>query len=57
MYIPKKNLYIVRMKAFLKYEKIWEELNKILFFCLENKLYCFSVKESQCQPLELVVLL
>ena len=45
------------MKGFLKYEKIWEELKKILFFCLENKLYCFSIKESQCQPLELVVLL
>ena len=46
------------MKAFLKYEKIWEELKKILFlFAWKINYIVFSVKEFQCQPFELVILL
>ena len=40
----KQNLYVVRMKAFVKYEKTCEKLKKTLFFCLENKLYSFFCK-------------
>ena len=45
------------MKAFLKYEKICEKLQKILFFAWKINYILFSVKESHCQPLELVVVL
>ena len=53
----KQNLYVVRMKAFVKYEKTCEKLKKTLFFAWKINYILFSVKESQCQPLELVVVL
>ena len=53
----KQNLYAIRLRAFLKYEKTCEKLKKTPFFTWKINYILFSVKESQCQPLELGVVL